>query len=110
MTDCVVGMVTCASRVEARKLAKALLSKKLAACVNIIGAVESHYWWKGKLERAGECLLLIKTTRAKASAVTTTIRANHSYEFPEVIFFPIVQGERNYLKWISNSVAKGLSC
>lgn len=106
MTDCVVGMVTCSSRIEARKLAKAVLAKKLAVCVNIIGAVESHYWWKGKLERAGECLLLIKTTRAKSRTVEQAIRAAHSYDVPEIIFLPIVAGEKLYLKWLRSSVAK----
>ncbi len=57
-----MGMVTCPTRTEARKIAKAILKDKLAACVNIIGGLESHYWWKGKLERTGEFLLLIKTT------------------------------------------------
>ncbi|MGA2221389.1 MAG: divalent-cation tolerance protein CutA [Verrucomicrobiia bacterium] len=100
----VVGMVTCSSRAEARKLAKAVLTKKLAACVNVLDGVESHYWWQGKLEEARECLLLIKTTKAKADAVTQAIRSAHSYEVPEVIFLPIVQGEGKYLKWIRVSV------
>ncbi len=100
----VVGMVTCSSRTEARKLAKLVLTKKLAACVNILDGVESHYWWQGKLEETKECLLLIKTTKAKADAVTRAIKAAHSYQVPEVIFLPIVQGERNYLKWIRGSV------
>jgi periplasmic divalent cation tolerance protein len=107
MTDCVVGMVTCSSRVEARKLAKAVLAKKLAACINIIGALESHYWWKGKLERAGECLLLIKTTRAKSRAVEQAIRAAHSYDVPEIIFLSSVAGERRYLKWLRSSMSGG---
>ena len=104
MTNCVVGMVTCSSRVEARKLAQAVLTKKLAACVNIIGAVESHYWWKGKMERTGECLLLIKTTRSKSRAVERAVKAAHSYDVPEIIFMPIEQGERRYLKWIADLV------
>lgn len=103
-TDCVVGLVTCPSRAEARKLAKALLGHKLAACVNIIAGLESHYWWQGKLDQAKEYLLVIKTTRAKAVAVTKTIKAMHSYEVPEVIFLPIVEGERNYLSWVRREV------
>ena len=106
MSNCVVGLVTCSSRAEARKLAKAVLEKKLAACVNILDGVESHYWWQGKLEHARECLLLIKTTKAKTGAVTRAIKAAHSYEVPEVIFLPIAQGERNYLGWIRESVGE----
>src|SRR5271154_7189894 len=79
MSDAVVGMVTCPTRTEARKVAKAILQKKLAACVNIVGGLESHYWWKGKLENAREHLLLIKTTRARTIGVTRTVKAVHSY-------------------------------
>jgi periplasmic divalent cation tolerance protein len=101
-----MGMVTCSSRAEARKLARVVLAKKLAACVNILDGAESHYWWQGKLERSKECFLLIKTTQAQTGAVTRAIKAAHSYEVPEVIFLPIVRGERNYLNWIGKSVKK----
>ena len=104
MTNCVVGIVTCSSRAEARRLAKTLLDRKLAACVNILDGVESHYWWHGKLERAKETMLLIKTTNAKARAVTKTIKAAHSYEVPEIIFVPITTGERTYLRWLRGAV------
>jgi len=106
MTDCVVGFVTCSSRTEARKVAKAVLAKKLAACVNIVAGLESHYWWRGKLESARECLLLIKTTRTRVQAVTSAVKAAHSYEVPEIVFVAIVAGERNYLKWLQGSVRK----
>jgi len=104
MTNAVVGLVTCSSRSEARKIARALLTKKRAACVNILGGLESHYWWRGQLETAREFLLLIKTTRPKMGSVTSAVKAAHSYEVPEVIFVNVVEGERNYLEWISKSV------
>jgi periplasmic divalent cation tolerance protein len=104
MSGFVVGLVTCSSRAEARRLAGVVLAKKLAACVNILEGVESHYWWQGKLDKAKECLLLIKTTRDKTSDVTKIIKANHSYEVPEVIFLPVATGESSYLKWIRTSV------
>jgi periplasmic divalent cation tolerance protein len=100
----VMGYVTCSSKAEARKLAKALLEKKLAACVNIVEGVESHYWWHGKLESAKECLLVIKTVQTKTGDVMKVIKANHSYEVPEIIFAPIVAGERRYLKWLRGAV------
>src|SRR6267154_2877857 len=106
MTNAVVGLVTCSSRTEARKVARAILTKKLAACVNIIGGLESHYWWQGKLETAREQLLLVKTTRAATDGVIKAVKAAHSYEVPEVIFVPVVAGEKNYLKWLRSSVAK----
>ena len=106
MTNAVVGMVTCSSRTEARKVARAILTKKLAACVNIVSGLESHYWWQGKLETAREYLLLIKTTRARTGGITSAVKAVHSYEVPEVVFLPIVAGQRKYLKWLRNSVAR----
>jgi len=104
MSRCVVGLVTCSSRTEARELAKLVVGKRLAACVNIWGGLESHYWWQGKQEQAAEWLLLIKTTRERTAAVTRTIKAAHSYQTPEIIFLPVLNGERNYLNWIRTSV------
>ena len=104
MTHAVVGFVTCSSRAEARKIARAILTKKLAACVNIVSGLESRYWWQGKLESAREYLLLIKTTRARQRAVMDTVKAVHSYEVPEVIFVPVTEGERRYLTWIRKCV------
>jgi len=100
----VIGFVTCSSRAEARKLARAVLSKKLAACVNILSDVESHYWWQGKLAQSRECLLMIKTTTNNVKPVTQTIKSHHSYDTPEIIFTPIAAGERRYLQWIRRSV------
>jgi periplasmic divalent cation tolerance protein len=105
MSRYVVGFVTCSSRAEARKLAGALLADKAAACVNILGGVESHYWWRGKLDHGKECLLMIKTTESKTKAVTAIVKAHHSYEVPEIIFTRILSGERRYLRWLASSVA-----
>ena len=104
MSRYVIGFVTCSSRAEARTLARAVLSKKLAACVNILSGVESHYWWQGKLAQSRECLLMIKTTTNNVKPVTQTIKSHHSYDTPEIIFAPIAAGERRYLQWIRRSV------
>jgi periplasmic divalent cation tolerance protein len=104
MSRYVMGLVTCGSRAEARKLAGLVLRRKLAACVNILGGVESRFWWKGKLDRAKEVMLFIKTTDAHVDAVTKAIRLAHSYDTPEIIFISIQSGERNYLRWISESL------
>ena len=90
MSRSVIGFVTCGSRPEARKLAQAVLTKKMAACVSVVAGVESHYWWQGKLHRSNEWLLVIKTTGARTKAVTELIQAQHSYAVPEIIFMPIV--------------------
>jgi periplasmic divalent cation tolerance protein len=110
MSGCVVGLVTCGSKAEARKLAQAVLEPKLAACVNIVTGVESHYWWQGRLERGAEWLLLIKTTGAKSAAVERAIKAAHRYEVPEIIFVRIARGERRYLKWLRGAVAALALC
>ncbi len=104
MSRYVIGLVTCGSRAEARKLARAALAGKLAACVNILDRVESHYWWQGKLEHARECLLIIKTTDSKMNDLIKTIKANHSYDTPEIIFARLAGGERRYLQWLRRSV------
>ena len=80
MTDKIIVLTNTGSQEEARKIAQALLNRKLAACVNIIPGVESTYWWKGKIETAPEWTLLVKTTRAKVSAVRDAIRELHSYD------------------------------
>jgi periplasmic divalent cation tolerance protein len=95
----------CGSRVEARKVARAVLTDRAAACVNILPGAESHYWWQGKLERAPEFLLVIKTTQAKSREVIRLVKAVHSYEVPEIIFLPVVSGEQKYMKWLRNAVA-----
>lgn len=101
----VVVLVTCASRKEAERLARAVMGKKLAACVNIASApVKSVYRWKGKVETATEFPLVMKTTRRKFSALEKEIRRRHSYETPEIIALPILAGSVAYLRWIAESM------
>ena len=78
-------LVTASSIDEARKLAEAVLQPHLAACVNIVPGIESHYWWQGKLERASEVLLLIKSSAEQFEALAQVIRQNHSYACPEIV-------------------------
>ncbi|HUA01556.1 MAG TPA: divalent-cation tolerance protein CutA [Candidatus Aquilonibacter sp.] len=105
MTDKVVVLVTCGSAAEARRIARAVVGEKLAACANILGArVQSLYRWKGKVESAKETLLIIKTTRRRLTALEKKIRALHSYDVPEFIALPIVSGSRGYLAWLTDSV------
>lgn len=86
---------------KARQLAGLLVSRRLAACVQILPGLESHYRWKGKRETSKEVLLLIKTKTSLYKKVETTILKNHPYEVPEIICLPIVRGSETYLKWIS---------
>src|SRR5580704_10531354 len=107
MTDKIVVLVTCGSAREARKIARAVVEKRLAACANILTSpVESVYRWKGTVESAKEFLLIIKTTKARFPKLKTEIKRLHSYDVPEIIAMPIVLGASNYLNWISGSVAE----
>jgi periplasmic divalent cation tolerance protein len=105
MTDKIVVLVTCGSKKEARKIAQALVQRRLAACMQEIGVpVRSMYRWKGRVESANEVLLLIKTSRKRFSAVSTLVKKLHSYEVPEIIALNIADGSREYLDWITSNV------
>jgi periplasmic divalent cation tolerance protein len=105
MTDKIVVMVTCKSQAEAKKIARAVVETRLAACANVLGGpVQSIYQWKGKVETAKEVLLLVKSTRKRFSALERGIRRLHSYDTPEIIALPIAEGPLAYLKWIEESV------
>jgi periplasmic divalent cation tolerance protein len=104
MTDKIVVLVTANGMPQARKLARALVDKRLAACVNLVSPVRSIYRWEGRLCEDRECLLVIKSTRGQFAAVQSCVERLHSYSVPEVIALPIVDGAPNYLNWIAESV------
>ena len=99
-----IVLVTAPDVKVARKLAKACLEARSAACVNIVPRLESHYWWQGKVECGNELLLVIKTTAARLSALEKCVLANHPYDTPEFVVLPISSGNRRYLEWIAESV------
>ena len=103
MDFCVV-FVTASGLKEAEKISEALLKEKLAACVNIVRGVRSKYWWKGRIEKASESLLMIKTRKSKIPRLIRKVKKIHSYTVPEVIALPILQGNSDYLRWIGRSV------
>jgi periplasmic divalent cation tolerance protein len=100
MTDKIVVMTTCGQEEEARRLARALVEARLAACVQVVPHMCSAYWWQGKVEEAGEFLLLIKTRRPLFDRLRAEIAKTHSYTVPEIIALPVVDGSRSYLEWI----------
>jgi periplasmic divalent cation tolerance protein len=104
MTYQIVIVSTCASEEEAQKIALLLLERGLAACVNVAPRILSYYRWKGKIESGYEWLLLVKTSRELFASAAAAIEAAHSYEVPEVIALPIVDGAANYLNWLRSSV------
>jgi periplasmic divalent cation tolerance protein len=102
-----IVLTTAASHDEARRIAHALVTRRQAACVNLVGPVESHYRWKNEVETAQEWLLVIKTTADMFDEVQATIRELHSYELPECIQLPIEAGSEEYLNWIADNVSSG---
>ncbi|MCS6817850.1 MAG: divalent-cation tolerance protein CutA [Blastocatellia bacterium] len=99
-----VGMITTSSREEAQRIAEALVHERLAACVTIVPEVESVYWWEGRIVRDREVLLLVKTMRAKWPRLMAVVKERHSYQVPEIIALPIVEGSEAYLEWLAQSL------
>jgi periplasmic divalent cation tolerance protein len=102
----IVIFVTAADKKEGASIARALIKKKLAACVNIIDSIESLFCWKGKLERAREVLLIIKSKKEKLAKIIKTVKSLHSYDIPEIIALPLIGGDKPYLRWIDESLRK----
>jgi len=100
-----IVLVTCASITEARKIAQRVVDRKLAACANIVPRVESIYRWKGKVARAKEALLMIKTPAARLHQLENEVKRLHSYEVPEFVAIPIIAGSQQYLDWLRKSVS-----
>lgn len=103
----VVVFVTAASAEAAGRIGRALVAEHLAACANVVPGVASTYWWQGRVEEAGEALLILKTRQDLVGRLTDRVKALHSYTVPEVIVLPIVGGNADYLRWIDESVAAG---
>ena len=104
MTDKVVVLVTVGDSEEASHLAKAIVEKRLAACVNLLPGIHSWYWWEGKVTRDQEVLLFMKTSREKFPELQKEVERLHSYAVPEIIALPVVEGSTNYLNWIEENL------
>ena len=105
MTDKIVVLSTCGSPEEAGKIARELVSQRLAACVSIVPGVRSLYHWKGALEDSQEMLLLIKSTRELFPRLKTELSRIHSYEVPEIVTLPVEDGAERYLAWMDAELA-----
>jgi periplasmic divalent cation tolerance protein len=104
MTDKRIVLSTTGTLEEARKIAHALVERKIAACVNIVPSIESVYRWEGKVETAQECLLIIKTIEGACERLEKTLKDLHSYDVPEFVVLGIQDGSQAYLEWIADSV------
>jgi periplasmic divalent cation tolerance protein len=98
-----IVLVTAPDKKAARRLAQAALEERLAACANLVPGVESHYWWRGKMERSTEVLIIFKTTRRRLAALEKLILRKHSYDTPEFVVLAVQAGTERYLKWIAAS-------
>lgn len=102
----IVVLVTVKNKKEGAKIAEALLAQKLAACVNMLDGVESHFLWKGNVDTAEESLLIIKTRRVSFKDVRKVVKDLHSYDVPEIIALPIIDGDEGYLGWVGDVTGK----
>jgi periplasmic divalent cation tolerance protein len=99
-------LTTVGTEEQANLIAREIVARRQAACVNILPGVRSIYRWKGKICKDGELMLIVKTLESELDAVAATIRELHSYELPEILSFTVAQGERGFLDWIAGSVDK----
>lgn len=102
--DALLVLTTCGSDAQAREIARALVERRLAACVNVVPLAASIYRWRGAIEEETETLLLIKTTRARYELLRATIRELHTYDVPEVLALSLAAGDADYLDWLAESV------
>ena len=100
MTEYIQVSTTAGSKEDARKIARAVVEKRLAACAQVIGPITSFYWWQGKMEEEGEWLCLMKSQSTLYHQLDTAIKDIHPYEEPEIIAVPIVSGSPGYLDWL----------
>ena len=105
MTDKIIVLSTCPSREEAERIGKAIVEARLAACVNLVDGIHSIYLWKGEMEQNTEVLLVIKTRRELFNALRERLSQMHTYEVPEVLAVPVIDGSPAYLDWIDREVA-----
>jgi len=100
----IVVLVTAKNKKEAQKIANSLIKHKLAACVNIVDKIDSLFFWGGKIDKARESLLVIKSKKEKLARIIKLVRSLHSYQVPEIIALPIIAGDKPYLRWIDATV------
>jgi periplasmic divalent cation tolerance protein len=103
--DCVVVLTTMPAASDASQLAKTLVEERLAACVNVLGDMDSFYRWEGRVEQDRERQLVMKTTAARITALAARIRELHPYDVPEFLVIPVLEGSEQYLRWLRESTA-----
>jgi periplasmic divalent cation tolerance protein len=105
MERAVLVYTTWPSIVEAEQAGRAIVERRLAACVNILPGMISHYWWDGKIERAEEAVMIVKTRAALADAVRQAVKELHSYQTPSFMVLPVDSVDADYQAWIVKETA-----
>jgi periplasmic divalent cation tolerance protein len=105
MTGAVVALSTVATPEDAERIARALVERRLAACVNVVRGITSVYAWKGAVQTDAELLLVIKTRREALERLRAALLELHPYDVPELVAFEVADGHRAYLDWIRDSVS-----
>ena len=100
----IIVLVTAPNKEEAEKIAHSLLNERLIACANIIGPVHSLFWWQDKIDEAQEHIILMKTRKDLFSKLSEKVKSLHSYQVPEIIAIPIVEGFKPYMEWLESSL------
>jgi periplasmic divalent cation tolerance protein len=107
MTDQVIlALSTCPDEATARTIAQALITERLATCVNRLAGVTSTYFWDGRLQEDAEILLIIKTTSARQAELAARLKDLHPYELPELVVLPVTGGNEPYLQWVRSGTVK----
>ena len=104
MTDKIVVLSTCATEEDAAKLARVLVEARVAACVTLVPGARSVYRWQGSIESAAECLLIIKSSRQLFESLRAALEEAHSYDVPEVLALPVVEGASKYMNWLETQL------
>jgi periplasmic divalent cation tolerance protein len=100
----IVVFITTKTPEEANKISKSLVKKRLAACVNIVPDVSTHFWWKDKLDFSHESLLMVKSKQSLLPDIIKSVKKMYSYSIPEIIALPIAGGDQDYLDWLDSEV------
>jgi periplasmic divalent cation tolerance protein len=100
----IIVFMTVPTKKEARKIVHSLLDKHFIACANIIGPVDSEFWWQGKIDKAKEFLVMMKSDEKLFEKLSKTVKELHSYDIPEILALPIVMGWTKYLDWLNTTL------
>ena len=104
MTEFVLLIISASSVHESKKIVSTLLNKRLIACANVSSKVTSSYWWKGSIEEADEIIISAKTRLALVGKITEEVKNIHSYEVPEILALPVLDGNQDYLDWLNDEI------